>query len=139
MGWDIAMIEVNWTALFGLVVAAMTGMVGIVGYFLKKIHTRVETTSDEITKIHIKVASLSEEFRKSIIGTFNEICTERQGSCYKVHEARFKALEASDLLNCSKITHLEMERKDAWKDQRRWNEKIDTAINHIGIRKNDND
>jgi hypothetical protein len=113
-----------------LVLSALTGillalLIPVIGFFLKKIHDKVEGSSSDINDIKLKMACLGAEFSKSITDAFNSLCKERQDHCYRLHEARFKALEVSDQLNCNKIAKLEADRKENWVEQRAWNRRIE--------------
>ena len=116
-----------------LVLSALTGillalLIPVVGFFLKKIHDKVEGSSTAINDIKLKMACLGGEFSKTITEAFNNLCKERQDHCYRLHEARFKALEVSDQINCNKIHKLESDRKDIWVEQKMWNRKIENIL-----------
>lgn len=122
MNWTV-----DWTAIFTTVT-----LVSVIGYFLKrllnKIEEKVDTFTQDINQVRVQIAGLSGEFSKSAIEIFNTICKERQSSCVKLHENRFRTLEDGDKHTCHKIEHLENERKESWTLQRRWNEKIEKRI-----------
>lgn len=122
MNWTV-----DWTAIFTTVT-----LVSVIGYFLKrllnKIEEKVDTFTNDINQVRVQIAGLSGEFSKSAIEVFDKICKERQVSCGRFHETRFRTLEDGDKHNCQKIEHLEDERKEAWTQQRRWNERIEKRI-----------
>lgn len=106
-------------------------LVPVVGYFLKKIHDRVEESADDINLIRLQMAGLGNEFSKNIIAAFNDLCKERQSHCSVLQITRFKALELSDKINCDKMVRLESDRKEAWILQKQWNERIENTITGI--------
>ena len=103
----------------------------VVGYFLKRIHEKVEASAGDINAININMAGMGAEFSKNTTAAFNELCKERQGHCHASQLLRFKSLETSDGINCNKIHRLEDERKEAWVIQKVWNTKIEAFISGI--------
>ena len=114
-------------------------LIPIVGFFLKKIHDKVEGSSENINKMRIDMAGLGGEFSKNVTEAFNSVCKERQDHWCRLHEARFKALELSDQLNCNKIHRLEADRKESWVEQKVWNNRIEHICTRCGNEKKKED
>ena len=120
------------TVVISLVAASV---VAIIAYFLRKIDAKIEANTQDIIAIRVQTASFASEMGNGAIQAFNAVCKERQGSCSLLHGSRFQALEEGDRQNCQKITHLQADRKEAWKEQRRWNEKIEEVVYNHNNRK----
>jgi hypothetical protein len=113
----------DWSTTLGTTVILL-----ILGYFLRKIDAKVDSSAKDINMIRLQMAGLSAEFQKNITDTFNEVCKERQNSCVVSQNFRFKSLEESDKHNCQKIDHLEKQRKEAWEEQKKWNDRVERKL-----------
>ena len=104
----------------------------LLGYFIKKVDKKIEAHSDMITAtkgdLTVQLITMRANIKDDIVEAFNEICTERQGSCSKLQQAKLDLLTATHQAICAKLARLDEERRDAWSVQRRWNDKIETTI-----------
>jgi hypothetical protein len=116
--------------------AATAGIIGalvtIVVYFLRKVAGKIDVHSDLIgslsTELKLQLSDMRANLKGDITGAFNEICSERQGSCSKLQQAKLDTLTATHTAICAKLARLDQERREAWNEQRRWNDKIETTI-----------
>jgi hypothetical protein len=113
----------DWSLFIGT-----TTLIAIIVYFLRKIDSKIDSNAKDVNAIRVQIAALSGELSTTAVQIFNQICKERQSGCWLVHETRFKALEESDKHTCQKVSHLEAERKDSWREQKSWNERIEKKI-----------
>lgn len=116
------------TVITGAVVASV---VATIAYLLRKIDAKIEANTQDIIAIRLQTAGFAAEMVNGAMQVFNNICKERQGACSQLHGSRFRTLEDGDRQNCQKIANLELDRKEAWKEQKRWNERIEEVVyNH---------
>ena len=104
----------------------------ILGYFIRKVDKKIETHSDMITAIKgdltLQLVTMRGNIKEDIVEAFNDTCTERQGSCSRLQQAKLDTLTATHTAICAKLARLDTERREAWGEQRRWNDKIETTI-----------
>jgi cell division protein FtsB len=116
----------------GLAAGIMGLLVAIVVYFAKKLDTKIDGHSNLIaevkTELKVQLATNREDIKEDIIEVFNNVCGERQGACAKLQQAKLETLQATNAAICAKIARLDEDRREAWMQQRRWNDKIETTI-----------
>lgn len=121
-------------------VAGSGVLVLIVGYFLRKVDVKVDRTSAAVSalgadiqvfKVEVKnqISEVREDIKEDMVTVFNTTCHERQGACSILQETKMKAAEARASHICAKIARLEAERKDDWRLQRGWNERVEDKLN----------
>ena len=101
-------------------------------YFVKKIDRKIDTHSDLITEVKselaLQLATQRSDIKDDVIAAFNDTCGERQGSCARLQQAKLETIQATHAAICAKIARLDEERREAWSQQRRWNDKVETTI-----------
>jgi outer membrane murein-binding lipoprotein Lpp len=114
------------------VVGATCLLLGVVGYFLKKVDNKIDLTATIVStlkaEIPLQLATMRSDLKEDIVDAFNSICVERQGSCSRLQQAKLDTIMATNTAICAKLGRLDEERKEAWSLQRRWNDKIETTI-----------
>jgi hypothetical protein len=112
----------------GIIAALMT----IITYFIRKVLSKIDTHTETINAIKLElVTQLSDirvKFREDMTVIFNNTCEERQGSCARLQQAKLDTLTSTHVAICAKLGRLDTERREAWSEQRRWNDKIETNI-----------
>jgi hypothetical protein len=115
---------------FALGIITISGV--ILGYFIKKVLTKIDTHTEMISELKLDLTTqLSDariNLRKDMTVIFNDTCTERQGSCSRLQQAKLDTLQATHAAICAKLGRLDVERKEAWAEQRRWNDKFETVV-----------
>lgn len=116
-----------------IVLAGSGVLLLIIGYFLRKVDVKVDNTSSSVnglaTEIKLFKAEIRSDIKEDMINVFNATCHERQVACATLQETKIKTGEARDSHICAKIAKLEAERKDDWRVQRSWNDKIEDKLN----------
>jgi hypothetical protein len=115
------------------VVGSIIGiLIFILGYFIKKVDRKIDNHSDMIiatkSDLILQLANMRNELKSDITTVFNEICSERQGSCSKLQQDKLDTMTATNTAICAKLARLDEERRNDWNQQRRWNDKIETTI-----------
>ena len=115
------------------VVASFVGVLMLIlGYFIRKVARKIDTHSEMITTIKgdltLQLVTMRSNIKDDIVEAFNDICTERQGSCSRLQQAKLDTLTATHTAICAKFARLDEERRETWGVQRRWNDKIETTI-----------
>ena len=104
----------------------------ILGYFIKKVLAKIDDHANMITELKLNLTTqLSNarlNLREDMTTIFNDTCTERQGSCARLQQAKLDTLQATHAAICAKLGRLDEERKNDWIQQRRWNDKLETTI-----------
>lgn len=102
------------------------------GYFIKKVLSRIDTHADMINALKldlaIQLANARANLKEDMAAVFNDTCSERQGSCSRLQQAKLDTLQATHTAICAKLGRLDVERKEAWAEQRRWNDKLETVV-----------
>jgi hypothetical protein len=115
---------------FALGIITISGV--ILGYFIKKVLTKIDTHTEMISELKLDLTTqLSDariNLRKDMTVIFNDTCTERQGSCSRLQQSKLDTLQATHAAICAKLGRLDVERKEAWAEQRRWNDKFETVV-----------
>jgi hypothetical protein len=115
--------------------AGMTVALGVVGYFLKKTHDKIEGTSTAITALSKemgmqvdllkeKIAKETKTSRDEIVEIFQDICHERQGACARLQEAKLVAVENASKATCAKLQALASDRERRWEKQGEVNDRF---------------
>jgi hypothetical protein len=116
----------------GFVMGIIIFLLGIIGYFIKKVLTRIDLHTDIINSVKLDLATqlvnIRLNLREDMTIIFNNTCEERQGSCARLQQAKLDTLTSTHSAICAKLGRLDTERRDAWSEQRRWNDKIETTI-----------
>lgn len=116
----------------GFALGAIVALMGIIGYFIRKVLTRIDIHADTITAIKLELvtqlANIRMNLREDMAAVFNDTCAERQGSCARLQQAKLDTLTATHTAICAKLGRLDVERKEAWSEQRRWNDKLENAV-----------
>jgi hypothetical protein len=115
---------------FALGIITISGV--ILGYFIRKVLNKIDTHTEMISELKLDLTTqLSDariNLRKDMTVIFNDTCTERQGSCSRLQQAKLDTLQATHAAICAKLGRLDVERKEAWAEQRRWNDKLETVV-----------
>jgi hypothetical protein len=115
----------------GIIAALMT----IITYFIRKVLSKIDTHTETINAIKlelgVQLASARMNFREDMTAVFNDTCSERQGSCSRLQQAKLDTLTATHTAICAKLGRLDTERKEVWAEQRRWNDKLETIVYKI--------
>lgn len=127
----------------GVAAGFMALLIAVIGYFLKKILTKIDDHSSIINTLQnnltLQLADARIKFREDVITIFNSTCSERQGSCSQLQDSKLHAIQVAQQAMCSKLAKLdetrkeqwnklEDARKDQWGQQRRWNERIEGVV-----------
>lgn len=104
----------------------------ILGYFIKKVLARIDDHATMMVDLKLdlttQLANARLNFREDIVTIFNNTCAERQGSCAQLQQSKLETLQATHTAICAKLGRLDVERKEAWAEQRRWNDKLETIV-----------
>jgi hypothetical protein len=115
---------------FALGIITISGV--ILGYFIRKVLNKIDIHTDIISELKLDLTTqLSDarvNLRKDMSDIFNGTCTERQGSCSRLQQAKLDTFQATHAAICAKLGRLDVERKEAWAEQRRWNDKLETVV-----------
>jgi len=107
-------------------------LIFLLGYFIRKVDRKIDIHSDMIvatkSDLILQLANMRSELKTDITTVFNEICSERQGSCSRLQQAKLDTMTATHTAICAKLSRLDEERKNDWNQQRRWNDKVETTI-----------
>lgn len=107
-------------------------LIAIVVYFLKKVDNKIDNHASLINtmqaELKIQLATMRADLKEDIVEAFNDTCTERQGSCARLQQAKLDTIQATHTAICAKLARLDQERREAWSEQRRWNDKVETTI-----------
>ena len=110
----------------------IAALIAIIGYFIKKVLSKIDTHAETINAIKldlaVQLANARMNFKEDMTAVFNDTCSERQGSCSRLQQAKLDTLTATHAAICAKLGRLDIERRESWTDQRRWNDKIETTI-----------
>ena len=116
----------------GFAAGIMGLLVAVVIYFAKKLDNKIDSHTDLIsevkTELRIQLATNRDDIKADITEAFNDVCGERQGACSRLQQAKLETLQATHSAICAKIARLDEDRREAWTQQRRWNDKIETTI-----------
>ena len=116
----------------GFIAGGVAILLAIVGYFLKKVDTKIDENTKTTTAIQVslplQLSNMRSDIKDDIVEAFNNTCVERQGSCARLQQAKLDTITATNSAICAKLGRLDAERKEAWSLQRRWNDKIETTI-----------
>lgn len=116
-----------------------TAVVGMLGYFLKKTHEKIDNTATAVTKlgenVERRVDQLEEKLavetkatRVEIVQVFQDICHERQEACGALRDAKLEAVAATARAFCAKLHKVEEDRDRRWAKQDDLNERFKTHI-----------
>jgi hypothetical protein len=115
---------------FALGIITISGVV--LGYFIKKVLSKIDVHADLISALKLdlttQLSNARVNLREDIVSIFNDTCTERQGSCARLQQAKLDTLQATHAAICAKLGRIDVERKESWAEQRRWNDKIETVV-----------
>ena len=107
-------------------------LIFLLGYFIRKVDRKIDIHSDMIvatkSDLILQLANMRNELKTDITTVFNEICSERQGGCSRLQQAKLDTMTATHTAICAKLSRLDEERKNDWNQQRRWNDKVETTI-----------
>jgi len=116
----------------GFIAGGVAILLAIVGYFLKKVDTKIDENTKTTTAIQVslplQLSNMRSDIKDDIVEAFNNTCVERQGSCSRLQQAKLDTIMATNTAICAKLGRLDAERKEAWSLQRRWNDKIESTI-----------
>ena len=116
--------------------AVVAGFIGtlifLLGYFVRKVDKKIDIHSDILlstkSDLTLQLSNMRNELKTDITTVFNEICSERQGSCSRLQQAKLDTMTATHTAICAKLSRLDEERKNDWNQQRKWNDKVETTI-----------
>lgn len=115
---------------FTLAVISLCGVV--LGYFLRKVLSSIDSHAEMINALKmdlaVQLANSRADLKEDIASVFNDTCSERQGSCSRLQQAKLDTLQATHQAICAKIGRIDLERKEAWAEQRRWNDKLEEKV-----------
>lgn len=107
-------------------------LISVVVYFLKKVDSKIDNHASLIStmqaELKVQLATMRADLKEDIVEAFNGICTERQGACARLQQAKLDTIQATHTAICAKLARLDQERREAWNEQRRWNDKVETTI-----------
>lgn len=103
-------------------------LTSILVYFIKKVDSKVDTISSIKSDIVIQLQNIRVEIRNDLTQAFNSICAERQGSCAKLQDQKLQSIIGANQAICNKIAKLDLERKEDWQEQHKWNQKIENIV-----------
>ena len=118
----------------------------VTAYFLRKVHSRVEDNAEKIGELKTDFKTLRVELRgdviqmrddikEDIIEIFNDVCHERQAGCAARQDLKMIGVETRERAICIKLDKLEEARREAWREQKQWNEKVENRLNRTGGQK----
>jgi hypothetical protein len=114
----------------GIVLAFIGFLILSIGYFTRKVLSKIDSNASLLSDIKfdfaLQLANSRIEFREDMVKIFNNSCAERQ--CSKLQQAKLDTLTATHTAICAKLNRLDVERKEAWAEQRRWNDKLETIV-----------
>jgi hypothetical protein len=100
---------------------ANSTLFAVLGYFLKKVDKRIDDTARTVEGIEDR-----------IVARFNVVCEERQEACSALQGERLGHVKHTQSSFCGKLDKLEEQRREDWRHQRAWNEKIEDRLNSKG-------
>lgn len=114
-------------------------LLGVVGFFLKKTHDKIDATSAavnqigrdvdaRIDKLEIKMEVETKASKTEIVQIFQDICHERQDSCGKLQTAKLEKVETVTKAACAKVDRLTEDRDRKWHRQEELNERFKEHI-----------
>ncbi len=114
-------------------------LLGVVTYFLKKTHDKIDSTAnavasmsasvaDQIDKLEAKLEQETKNTRKETIQVFQDICHERQGACGRLRDAMLLSVENKAKAACLKIEKVAEDRERRWDRQEQINDQIKRVL-----------
>jgi hypothetical protein len=114
-------------------------LLGVVGYFLKKTHDKIDATAaaverigsdvdTRIDRLEDKLSVETKSARTEIIHVFQEVCHERQESCARLRDAKLATTENRVEAQCKKMQAIIADRDRKWEKQEALNEKFKSHI-----------
>ena len=114
-------------------------LLGVVTFFLKKTHDKIESTAaavnsmnksvaDQIDALELKLESETKNSRKEIIEVFQDVCHERQGACGRLRDAMLSSVESQAKAACIKIGKVAEDREKRWEKQEIINDQIKRVL-----------
>jgi len=114
-------------------------LLGVVTFFLKKTHDKIESTAAavnsmnksvarQIDALELKLESETKNSRKEIIEVFQDVCHERQGACTRLRDALLLSVENKAKAACSKIEKVVLDRDKKWEKQELINDQIKRVL-----------
>ena len=103
-------------------------LLGVVGYFLRKTHEKIDKTATAIEALSEQIRKDSKTSRDEIIQTFQDICHERQGACSKLQKSELNTIAHKTQSNCNAITRLQEDREKRWEKQENINDNIKRVL-----------
>jgi len=124
----------------GFALGAIAALLGVIAYFIRKVLSKIDSHAETINAIKldlgVQLANSRLLFREDMTSIFNDTCSERQGSCARLQQAKLDTLTATHTAICAKLGRLDVERKEAWSEQRRWNDKLEDMVYRNGKPRN---
>ena len=111
----------------------MTGILGMLGYFLKKQNDKIESVD---AKLKDMTKELSLELRlskKEVVTLFHEICHERQASCSALIDTKIEGMKQQQGVICHKVDAFRTEQRDCWQRQESINDNVKVLIAKVAI------
>lgn len=102
----------DWPSL-----GATATMCTILGYFLKKTDKKIDDMAEKLDQLEDKV-----------VEKMSNICEERQEACSALQEEKVCGVRRTQSDFCSKLSRLEEQRKEDWRDQKQWNTRIEERL-----------
>jgi hypothetical protein len=116
-------------------IALIVFLVAILGYFIKQVLSKIDEHALTISALKLELvtqlSSMRVNFKEDITVLFNDTCSERQGACSRLQQAKLDTMQATHQAICAKLSRLDSERKEAWGEQRRWNDKYEVEVKQI--------
>lgn len=114
-------------------------LLGVVGYFLKKTHEKIDSTANAVNqigkdvetkldKLEIKLEIETKATKTEITQIFQDICHERQGACGKLRDAMLVSVENKAAAACGKIARVIEDRDKRWERQEQFNEQVKRVL-----------
>jgi hypothetical protein len=116
-----------------------TVLLGVVGFFLKKTHDKIDSTAavvngleskfnDRLDRFERQITSDLKVNKQEVIEVFQDICHERQESCSVLRDTKLANVEERTKLACTKISKVMDDRARAWDKQEVINESIKRVL-----------
>jgi hypothetical protein len=110
-------------------------LVAVLGYFIRQVLSKIDEHALTITALKLdlvtQLSGMRINFKEDITVLFNDTCSERQGACSRLQQAKLDTMQATHQAICAKLSRLDSERKEAWSEQRRWNDKYEIEVKQI--------
>jgi hypothetical protein len=115
-----------------VVLILLPALVAILAYFIRRVLNSIDSHTSMINSIRLdlvtQLSNAMSKLREDMTAVFNDTCSERQGSCSRLQQAKLDILQATHTAICAKLGRLDVERKEVWAEQRRWNDKVETIV-----------